>query len=358
MLTLNKILLLSLCGRDKEQEDPSYLHLFLASLKKYVIPFYDTKVILLDTSDIEDVSKSRTQELINDYGLEQIVDLRTIYMFGLPDESVQFLERAHWSGKIGMHMNLLMDYARKKDFYDAEWIIHTDTDIEFLDDFNTKLEGFSGLLDTNPEMIISLVGDAYYNNIRYKGTEFKFVGPKRVDLYDVDTLSMYCSHMTVDVARGRDHYKTNLDNVVLNVHQQKIRNDFVCLSREYASRWGHVLNWVACGYPDKLKPVDGSLNEDQKELRGWYEEFIDDTFILRINMDKGGWIQYLLKEGNEPGFCDVTSIQLPPYSTMAKHYSSGWLMGDHFLSRSANTLQDKFSEYKTIWEKDLVAYLS
>ena len=358
MQTSNKILLLSLSGRDKEPEDPAFLHLYLSSLKKHVVPYFDVKVLLLETSNIECVEKSKTLQVIEQYGLEKIVELKTIYTMDLPDESVKYLENMHWSGKIGLHMNMMFDYAGQHNFYNAEWIIHTDTDLEFLDDFQLKLKSFKKLSETLPEIIVSLSGDAYYNNIRYKGTEFKFVGPDRVCLYDTETLSRYPAHMKLATTRGRDHYKTNLNNVVMNVHQQKIRNDFVCLSRGYAERWGHVLNWISCGYPDSLRPVDGDVDLDQTELRTWYEKFIDDTFILRVNMDKGGWIQYLLKEALEPGYCDVTSIQLPPYSTMVLHYSSGWLDGATFFKKASQALEEKFSEFKSVWKKDIVAKLN
>lgn len=358
MTTSNRILLLSISGRDKEPEDPAYLHLYFSSLKKYVVPFFDVKVILLDTSNIECIEKSRTFQVLKQYGLENIVELKTIYTMDLPKQSVEYLEKMHWSGKIGLHMNMLFDYASRHDFFNAEWIVHTDTDLEFLDDFEPKLKSFKELNKHLPEIIISFSGDAYYNNIRYRGTEFKFIGPDRVNLYDPETLLMYPAHMKLAATRGRDHYRTNLENVVMNVHQQKIRNDFVCLSREYAERWGHILNWIACGYPDSLKPVDGDTDSDQVELRSWYEKFIDDTFILRVNMDKGGWIQYLLKEALEPGYCDVTSIHLPPYSTMALHYSSGWLDGTDFFNKASQALEEKFSEYKSIWKEDIVAKLN
>jgi hypothetical protein len=45
-----KLLFLSTCGKTKEPEDTAYINLYLASLKRHVVPHYDVKVILFNNA--------------------------------------------------------------------------------------------------------------------------------------------------------------------------------------------------------------------------------------------------------------------------------------------------------------------
>ena len=69
-------------------------------------------------------------------------------------------------------------------------------------------------------------------------------------------------------------------------------------------------------------------------------------------MDKGGWIQYQLKEGLKTGYTDVTHIQLPAYTTMARHLSSGWTEGDTFHNKSRILLETAYEKYSDNWKSD------
>ena len=130
-----KLLLLSLCGRDNADEDVRYLNLYLASLRRHVIPHFDTRVLLFSTFN----AKERTQARIDAFGLTPYIDVRRIDDMELPSEALTALTRLSHFSKIGIHMNMLFDYAKQQNFFDADWVFHTDTDLEFLPNFSSHI---------------------------------------------------------------------------------------------------------------------------------------------------------------------------------------------------------------------------
>jgi len=169
-----KLLFLSACGKTKEAEDNGYINLYLASLKQYIVPHFDVKVILFNNALNQNSSESQTFQRVKEFGLEHIVEVKNMYEMGLPQESVNFLDNLHWFGKIGINMNMLFDYAKMNNFFDADWVFHFDTDLEFLPNFKDVLMSIDEVRKVNNEVMITAGGDTYPYNIRYKDTEFIF----------------------------------------------------------------------------------------------------------------------------------------------------------------------------------------
>jgi len=340
-----KLLILATCGKKDLPEEPKYLHIYLSSLKKHVVPYFETKVILFNSSLLGNSSESETFKLIKEYGLEDVITLKSIDELDLSEKAVNFLKQEQWLGRIGLIMNTLFDYAKKHKFYDADWIFHTDTDIKFLDNFYNTLQSVNNLRQINKSIVITLAGDAFYENIRYDNTMVAFYPPPRINLYDDATISKNysISHIKKEF---RNNYVTNTEKLIYTTQQQKIRNDFVGISNE--AGWKVEFNWVNYNYAYNF----WSVLPGGEELEGWWKKFGSEDVDFRITHDKGSIPQMKFQEGAEPGYNETFKVQLPGHNFMGYHYGSGWEGNSGFFTNTLQHLKEEFSEYKNLWEAD------
>jgi hypothetical protein len=337
-----KVLLLSICGKTNEPEDLRYLNLYLASLKKHVVPYCEAKVILFNNANPEKSEDSLTWQRVKEFGLAEVVEVRNVNEMNLPEKSVEFMKQQHWFSKIGLTMNMMFDYSKTHNFFNADWIFHTDTDIEFLPNFKDHLAAITGLTTVNPAVFISLAGDAYPYNIRYKEKEYIFDVPQRIAIYNDTTLSYdYMIRELIVKERHDTHYLHN-PRLVFNIEQQKVRNDFVGLSRACATAYS--FNWVACHYPQDFKAYKGQ----HIDLEQLWKDLGSANLQLTVSHDKGGIVQYFLQEGHH----DITKIQLRGYVDMVKHTGSGWFNGTNYVDYSLQELTKSYTDSKDIWETD------
>lgn len=346
-----KLLFLSTCGKTKEAEDNGYINLYLASLKKYVVPYFDVKVILFNNALNERSSESQTYQRVKEFGLENVVEVKNVYEMELPQESVDFLNGLHWFGKIGINMNMLFDYSSKNNFFDADWVFHFDTDLEFLPNFEKVLLAIDEVKKVNSQVMITAAGDNYPYNMRYKNTEFIFDEPTRIDIYNVSSINHNFGLRNLKVNRrdtGSDvgFYQQN-DKLVFNVQQQKIRNDFVGYS--IAAAKVHKFNWISCHYPNDFEPM-GNLkdNEDAKLLKELWDDKGSKNLHFVVSHDKGSLPQFFLQGSNHNTF----KIQVRGYEDMARHFSSGWYEETPFRKFAEQRLKAEYQDTQHIWEKD------
>lgn len=346
-----KLLFLSPCGKTKQAEDNGYINLYLASLKRYVVPHFDVKVILFNNALTQNSSESQTFQRVKEFGLENVVEVKNMYEMGLPQESVEFLDQLHWFGKIGVNMNMLFDYSKNNNFFDADWIFHFDTDLEFLPNFKDVLLGIDEIRKVNQEVMITAAGDNYPYNMRYKETEFIFDEPPRINIYDASTITHHYSMRKLKVNRRDDNsdksaYQNN-EKLVFNLQQQKIRNDFVGYSKDAAKF--NLFNWVGCHYPNNFEAIGHLANdEDAKLLQKLWEEKSSPNLQFIIGHDKGSLPQFFLQGSNH----NVIKVQVRGYMDMAKHYSSGYYEETTFRSYSETRLKEEYNDTQHIWEKD------
>lgn len=347
-----KLLFLSTCGKTKQAEDVSYINLYLASLKKHVVPHYDVKVILFNNALNQNSSESLTWQRVKEYGLENVVEVKNMYEMGLPQKSVEFLDNMHWFSKIGINMNMLFDYSRNNGFFDADWIFHFDTDMEFLPNFQSVFSKIHPITEVNPEVMITVAGDTYPYNIRYQDVEFVFDEPNRVYMYDESTIDTNCTLRQLKVNRRSTQATdspryTGSEKLFFNLQQQKIRNDFVGYSRQAANQ--HTFNWISCHYPNNYAAM-GKLqdNEDAQLLKKLWDEKSSPNFELVVNHDKGSLPQFFLQGSSH----NVVKVQLRGYEDMARHYSSGWYEETPFGPYAEQRLKEDYTDTQHIWEKD------
>jgi hypothetical protein len=252
----------------------------------------------------------------------------------LPEKSVKFLDGIHWFDRIGLNMNLLFDYAKLNDFFKCDWIFHTDTDIEFLENFSNRLDTIDFLKSINPKLIITLSGDSYNFFIKYGDTEYLFDSPKRINMYD--TSSIYNDYNKYNViVNKRPDILVYPNKILISPVQLKIRNDFVGMTRSFAQ--SHSFNWTSYTYAENLS----SDNESLSELGDKWKDITNNDIKLRLSSDKGYAPMYALHSG-ELG--DVIKVQLSPQSDMVIHYGSGWVT-ENFLDFSHKIIIDKYSDF-------------
>jgi hypothetical protein len=346
-----KVLILSVCGKLNEPEETKYLNLYFASLKKYVVPFFETKVVLLTTYKIENLEDSLLRKRIKEFELDDVVSLHTIDDLQLPIKSLEIIKSYDWFSRIGMHMNILYDYAKLNNFFDADWIFHTDTDSEFLQDFSSCLNSLNELKKVEPGIFISLAGDAWPPSIIYEGTEYLIKQPDRVDFYDEETVRRQEFIVKIEERRlPEDDYRKKQNHITFSPAQMKIRNDFVGMSRRAADVC--QFNWSTAYFPthnfhesepfDKFWPQKAIRIEEQgTDVR------IVDVPKIHINYHMGGMLLYKFQNNELP----VTKIQFQGYSRMMLHHSSGWFQS-HYTERSLESLNANYSDTKEIWNKD------
>jgi hypothetical protein len=344
-----KLLFLSVCGKLDEPEETNYINLYLASLKKNVIPFFEIKVILLTTYKIENIESSLLKKRIDEYELSDIVELKTIYDLELPEKSLEVVNTMDWFSRIGVHMNILYDYSKRHSFFSADWIFHVDTDCEFLENFEKSISNINLLRIIHPRVIITLSGDSYPMNITHGDTEYVFTQPKRINFYDDENVTRPSTQVVIQekMMREEDH-RRNYKSSVIFPYQMKVRNDFVGISKEMV--YSADFNWVFMHYDYKFKdngPIqtfwpDKAFKQNADGLL--YEIPMPE---IHVNFHMGGMLQYTVHSGE----LDVIRIQLPSYTHAVQHYSSGWFNGN-FIERSLETLNSKYQETKEIWNAD------
>jgi len=348
-----KLLFLSTCGKTKEAEDVSYINLYLASLKKHVVPHYDLKVILFNNALSNNSSESETWKRVQEFGLQDIVEVKNIFEMGLPEKSVQFMQDQNWFGKIGLNMNMLFDYSKQHNFFDADWVFHFDTDLEFLPNFKQVFEKVYPITEVNPEVIITVGGDTYPYNIRYGNTEFIFDEPTRMNIYDETTLSHNYNlrNLKINERKTTDSdFNPQHARLVFNLQQQKVRNDFVGMSKSTAMGYGSTFNWISCHYPNEFIAKDKG-DQYQVQLENLWKEFGSNKLQLTVNHDKGSLIQLFLQSS----YHNIVKVQLRGYQDMARHYSSGWYDSTSFGTYALDRLKKDYQDTADIWERD---YLS
>jgi hypothetical protein len=342
-----KVLILSVCGKTGEADDPRFINLYLASLKKHVIPYIETKVILLNNSNVENSKDGLVYKRVEDFGLQEYVDVRSIHEMELPQKSLEFMKNMHWAGKIGLNMNMMLDYSKNNNFFDADWIVHTDTDSEFLPNFVDNLEALSKFATLNDQVVVSLSGDTYPYNFRHKEKEFLIIPPKRADLYNEENVGHEYNYYDVKMNIRDEPYYLENDKMILNVQQQKVRNDFFAMTRSAALH--NTFNWSTSHYPSNLKARDKE-SEAQVELENAWNEYGSPNFLISINHDKGSLVQYQLQEG----FNQIAKVQLRLNADMMRHFGGGYCNGESFPTHSASRLRKDYPEFVGIWEGDYV----
>ena len=332
-----KILILSTCGRSGESEDVSRLNLYLASLKKHVVPYVDTKVILFNTCN----SNEKTIQKIKDFGLENIVDVKNIDMMELPKSSLDFWHSHVWYSRVTINMNLLFDYAKKYDFFDADWIFHVDTDLEYIDNFNSNLETINLLTKINPKVVITLAGDTFPYSFGHGNKHFILSEPRRLHLYDEnENFNDNFEQRTVITKEYVKAQGYDTKTLIFHIQQQKNRNDFFGMSRETCNQ--HEFNWSHAYFPI----------EKHTEIHDTFKKTTTPEFQLGLSQDKGSLVHETLQSGH----LEISRVTLRVAKDMVIHHGPGWSTEDmtvqddwNFKTISHKSLCKNYEEYKHIW---------
>lgn len=344
-----KLVFLSMCGKLDEPEETKYINLYLASLKKYVVPFFETKVILFTTYKIDNIHDNLIVKRIKEFDLQDIVVLKTLETIDLPQKSIDLIKDVNWFNRIGIHMNVLFDYAKRNNFFDADWIFHADTDSEFLENFQVCMNSLNEAKQVDNRVLITLSGDAFPVHMVCNNYQYVFDEPERINFYDEQNVKPQTTEITVKKNEiGINDHRRDSKKAYFAPAQMKVRNDFVGMSRQAAESAN--FNWVFAYYPydfkdngpvkdfwpDKAIKIDENGNEEEVPMPQ-----------IHINYHMGGMLQYKL-HSNE---VYMTRIQLPGYQYMMLHHSSGWFQ-NHFMDRCMESLNTKFKDTKHIWESD------
>lgn len=332
------LLFLSMAGRMNQPEDVRVLHLFFASLKEQVLPFFTVKVLLLNTSTTSD----QTQALVDSYGLSDVVDVRRLTEMELPSEAIDEFNVWEKTNPIPFHlatgwlMNLMFDYAKRFDFFGADWVFHTDSDIEFMESFPSTLNQISGLTSIHPKMFISIAGDAGEESL-YCCDGMDGEPPAKIRLDAPSRKNMYTDEPPFLVWRKKIEKPPAMSKLPFNYTARylKVTNFFVAMSR--AAAHSVIFDWAITSTSIPATPsgiVEGGC-----------------LGSIEVNADRGNLVLYDLQYGKY----DILHIQLPlEWKTpiMVKHYASGWLrqMQEYGGWRKGyQVLAEKYPQYKSIW---------
>jgi hypothetical protein len=346
---MHKLVLLSTFGRENKPEDLAYLDIYLLSLKKHVVPHFDVKVVLLYTGG---GNLEKTEERISHLELNNVIMLKKINEMDLPEQSLNFWRKQPWFHKVGLNMNLLFDYAKRNDYFGAEWVIHVDTDLEFMPDFKQIFDKVDSLREFNPNILVTVAGDTFDYHFKHKNKEYILTDPTRIKWYDEsgETLKHTFVYRNVKIEEKpeRSLDSADFDKVVFNIQQQKIRNDFIIMPKVTANQYGSEFNWISYYYPSDFKAVDETKPE-QVELQKLYEENYKDSNVkISVNNDKGSTVQLFMQGGEHT----ITKLQLSADDKMIRHYGSGWYLGVNFIKGSYASLKKDYSEYEYLFEPD------
>jgi len=346
---MQKLVLLSTFGRENKPEDLAYLDIYLLSLKRYVVPHFDVKVVLLYTGggDLQ-----RTAERISHLELDKVILLKKITEMDLPEQSLNFWRQQPWFHKVGLNMNLLFDYAKRNNYFEADWIVHVDTDLEFLPEFKQIFDKIDSLREINPNLLVTVAGDTFNYHFKHKDREYILTDPTRIKWYDEsgETLKHTFVYRNVNIEEKPNRQKdsTDYEKLVFNIQQQKIRNDFIIMPKITANQYGSDFNWISYYYPSDFKAVD-ETKQEQMELQRLFEENNKDSNIrISVNNDKGSTVQLFMQGGEHT----ITKLQLSADDKMIRHYGSGWYLGEHFIKNSYASLKKNYAEYEYLFESD------
>lgn len=342
-----KLLLLSICGRDKEPEDLRGLNLYLASLRKHVVPHFNTQVFLFSTF----ASKEKTVRRVEEFGLEKNISvIHTYDDLGVPVGAAEALKKLNFFTKIGIHMNMLYDFAKQQNFFNSDWIFHTDTDIEFLPNFFAFMYAIHGMTIVNPRLLISCAGDTNPIAVRHKDKNYILTPPERWNAFTTPPPSnMNVLHSLRPVVKNHTPPEPE-DTIVFQHKCLKVRNDFVGLSKATAD--DYALNWVHSHYPVDFR-AENRDDPTECELENIWQSRLQNTGLkVSMNEDKGSLVLDWLKTGMN----GVTWIQLKGWQEMIHHYGSGWNGPTYepFLVNSYKLLQEHYADTATIWEPDYI----
>lgn len=346
MSTMEKknLLILSTCGLLGEQEDPKFLNLYLSSLKKNIIPHFETTVILFDTSNNKNPEEGKTYEKIKSFELENEIKLKNLYTVNLPEESIKFFEETGWFARVGLTMNLLFEYAKMNNFFEADWLFHSDTDVEFFPNFSENFKNIISLKENmNVKTMITVSGDSYPTHVQYENLRYIIGPPKKFNPYNVEELNYHFHEPDVLIETVEELYDPG--KIVIKNAQQKIRNDFFIISRDvFESEID--LNWANFHF------ISGHFDAKNENLSKLEEIFKNkNEFMVSFGWDKGEAISYKNREGVDFGYSDTLEVQVPN-NFMTSHYASGWTQPDYFHEVSLNRLKEYYVEYENIWKND------
>ena len=334
-----KILILSPCGRSYEPEDMSRLNLYLASLKTHVVPYFDTKVILFNTANSNELTEKRVRE----FALENVVDVKNVDMMGLPPRALEFWHSKEWYPRVTINMNMLFDYAKQHDFFGADWIFHVDTDLEYINNFKDNLERIHILTEVNPKVVITLPGDTFPYSYGYENKHFIFEPPERLHIYDEN--EDFSRNFEWRTVKRKEYSRVQGydDLLVFHIQQQKTRNDFFGMSRQTCIE--HEFNWSHAYFPI----------EKFEELHNKFKEVVSDKFFIGTAQDKGSLVHEVLQSGH----LEIARVTLRVSRDMVIHHGPGWSKEDmsvqenwNFKTISYESLSKNYQEYQHIWCSD------
>jgi len=344
-----KLLLLSLCGEDGADENTQNINLYLASLAKHVVPFFETKVILFSTFN----AIEKTQARIRAFGLHNQIEVYDYARLPLSDDVRQWFQRTYYFSKIGVHMNMLFDYAKTQNFFEADWIFHTDTDLEFIGNFEANLQSINHLRAVNPKLLVSCAGDSNPISIRYKNKRYEFQPPPRWNVFQDPIPSSFKLHHLHPIEHQHNSPDNTADKLIFQHKCLKVRNDFVGLSRETATEYN--LNWVHTGYSpefEKDNEKNSEVSVATQEIKDLWNRHIAHTTLplyVNINEDKGSLVLDWLKFGRH----GVTWIQLRAWADMVHHFGSGWAScKESYVEQSRAILEKNYTDTESIWRGD------
>lgn len=332
---MTKLLFLSITGNKFSDENPRYLNAFFASFKKHVLPYFDCKILLFDTSNYsEDIKLSKTQEKINDYELSSVIKLFNVDTIGIKNEAFSFLKECDWFHGIGHVMNTIFDKAKKNHFFECDWVFHTDTDVAFSKNFKDFVVSMELLKKTHEKILISVAGDAYPAIVKNNEFQIQINPPERVSLFDENFIfshGLNSVKATLQVSKNIDALNHFPNKISVYPPQYKIRNDFFGMSKQAAASINP--NWVSYNIPEE------------------FSETISEVSAFSSN-DKGTIVFYDIKEGFKFGYNDCFHIQVPT-EYLHTHFASG-LSGakDNFIEKSFDYLNSEFLECESLWKKD------
>lgn len=350
---MKKILILTSFGKTDEPEETKLLHLYLASLKKHVVPYYDVKAILLNNFKIESCDTCQTTQQIKDYGLENVVEVKSIYEMGLSEKAIKYIEDLGAYVSVGAKLNLLFDYAKRHSFFDASWIFHVDSDSEFQENFSKFLEAFDAFPDN--KRVITVSGDVHHSQIGTNEVNYTIQQADRVYIYDELTIPDHAFDATKKkITKGEVHDPAGRCGLRISPSKTKVRNDFVGFDRSFAESYS--VNWLIEYYPLDCQGIDNHYSKNNKtEADLELISLLKNTnFKYEFTNDKGGEFEFLLKSGT--ALC-CFRFELPPQRYMTMHIGGGWQpedswSGGNFIDRASKILLEEYDEYKHIWQTD------
>lgn len=341
-----KLLILGMGGRLNEPESKPEFHMYLASLKKNVIEgFPEAKVLLFTSCNSKDVLVGQVKE----YGLDSNVDVMLLSDFGLSEKTQEALTGLGWYTRVPFMMQVMFDYAERQKFYDADWVIHTDTDSEFKSEFASKFIAINELSKHYSKLVVSFAGDAMPDHLDYNGTMYRFEHPPRLNIYKKEEYTIdELSDSTKYVIKTQDWWgnKPKPGDTprppVYCTKQQKIRNDFFAMSKgavDFAMLHKDLyFNWVMMRY-NELEDVHPDIRDIVEKYKG---------IKIAIFSDKGTTIDFLLHI-----FSEFNDLRLNSTDCVMQHHGGAWSKeGVYLRDECYKVLIEKFMEYEHIWKKD------